>query len=119
MFTLDQLTTHIAYILSESARRAAKDQSLGSSLTIEPTVEAQEEWSMQILSRAASFAGLAGCTPGYLNREGEMDRISGMAEHMKAARGAIWGQGIADFVNVIEGWRSQGELKGLAVTMTS
>jgi cation diffusion facilitator CzcD-associated flavoprotein CzcO len=119
MFVLDQMASHVAYILSESARRAAKDPSMGPSLTIEPTVEAQEEWSMQVLSRAASFAGVAGCTPGYTNREGEMDRISGMAEQMKAARGAIWGHGMADYVSVLEGWRSQGELKGLTVTVAS
>jgi hypothetical protein len=71
---------------------------------------------MQILSRAASFAGLAGCTPGYLNLEGDMDRISGMEAQMKAARGAIWGEGIADYVDVIEDWRVQGNLRGLEVT---
>jgi hypothetical protein len=119
IFVLGQLATHVAYILSELARRAAKDPSLGPSLAIEPTAEAQEEWSMQCLSRAGSFASLAGCTPGYLNMEGEMDRISGMAEHMKAARGAIWGQEMAEYLNVIEGWSSQGELKGLRITVAS
>jgi cation diffusion facilitator CzcD-associated flavoprotein CzcO len=116
MFVLDQLARHIAYILSESARRAAQEPQQGQKFTVEPTSEAEEEWSMQILSRAASFAGLAGCTPGYLNLEGDMDRISGMEAQMKAARGAIWGEGIADYVDVIEDWRVQGNLRGLEVT---
>ncbi len=115
MFVLDQLATHVAYILSD-AERTAHDQSLGHNFTIEPTAAAEEEWSMQILHRAASFAGMVGCTPSYLNIEGEMDRISGMEEQMKAGKGAIWGQGIADFVNVIEDWRAQGGLRGLEIT---
>jgi hypothetical protein len=61
---------------------------------------------MQILSRAANFAALAGCTPGYFNQEGEMDRISGMEEQMKAAKDATWGEGILDYLNVLDGWRA-------------
>ena len=53
----------------------------------------------------------------YLNREGEMDRISRMEEQMKAAKGAIWGEGILDYVNVLGGWRAQGNLRGLEVTV--
>lgn len=34
---------------------------------------------------------------------------------MKVVRGAIWGNGIADFADVIEGWRAQGGLQGLEV----
>ena len=113
-FLLDNLATHIAYILCESARRAGKDQPV-ESFTIEPTLEAEEEWSMQVLMRAASFAGLAGCTPGYLNMEGEIDRVKGQEEQMKAARGAIWGEGMMSYVGVIEGWRGQGNLRGLEI----
>ena len=72
---------------------------------------------MRILSRAANFAALAGCTPGYFNREGEMDRISGTEEQMKAAKSATWGEGILDYLNVLEGWRAQGNLRDLEVTV--
>ena len=67
--------------------------------------------------RAASLAALAGCTPGYLNREGELDRISGMEEQMKVAKEQIWGEGILDYLNVLEGWRAQGNLRGLEITV--
>jgi cation diffusion facilitator CzcD-associated flavoprotein CzcO len=118
MFVLDQLAIHVAYIVSEAARKTAQDQQPRQKFTVEPTAEAEQEWSMQILSRAATFAGLAGCTPGYLNREGEIDRVSGMEERMKAAKRAIWGEGFLDYVNVIEGWRHQGNLRGLEITVT-
>jgi cation diffusion facilitator CzcD-associated flavoprotein CzcO len=117
VFVVDQFAKHIAYILSESMQRVAQEQQSGQKFTIEPTAEAEEEWSMQVLSRAANFAALAGCTPGYLNREGEIDRISGTEEQMKAAKGAIWGDGILDYLNVLEGWRAQGNLRGLEVTV--
>ena len=117
MFTLDQLATHVAYIVSESARRAAHEQKAAQKFTIEPTAEAEEEWAMQVLYRAAALAGLAGCTPGYLNREGEMDRISKPEDRMRAARMAIWGEGIASYVETIQDWRNQGDLRGLEVTV--
>jgi hypothetical protein len=117
VFVVDQFATHIAYILSEATQRVAQGQQLDQKFTIEPTPEAEEEWSMQVLSRAANFAALSGCTPGYLNREGEIDRISGMEERMKAAKGAIWGEGILDYLNVLEDWRAQGNLRGLEVTV--
>ena len=117
VFVVDQLATYVAYILSESAQRIAQDQQLGQKFTIEPTAEAEEEWFMQILSRAANFVALAGYTPGYFNREGKMDGISGMQEQMKAAKGATWGEGILDYLNVLKSWRAQGNLRGLEVTV--
>jgi len=70
---------------------------------------------MQILYRAAAFAGLVGCTPGYLTSEGEMDKPKSQEEQMKAGKGAIWGEGIESFLTVIEGWRADGALKGLEI----
>ena len=119
MFVLDQLSTHVAYILSESERKAQQEKAPRRRFTIEPTAEAQEAWSMEILSRAVSFAGVGGCTPGYMNLEGGIDQISGMEEQMKAARGSIWGHGIEDYVSVIEGWRRQGGLEGLDIVVAS
>jgi hypothetical protein len=46
-----------------------------------------------------------------------MDRISGMQEQMKAAKGATWGEGILDYLNVLKSWRAQGNLRGLEVTV--
>lgn len=109
---LDQLATHTAYIISKAEEKATKR----GRVTIEPTVEAEGAWSMQIMSRAGSLAGVAGCTPGYINREGDTDRITTMEEQMKAAKGAIWGHGVLDYISVLEGWRSKGDLEGLEVS---
>jgi len=110
---LDQLAIHTAYIVSEAEAKATKKRR---KVTIEPTVEGEENWSMQIMSRAGSLAAVAGCTPGYINREGETDRVKTMEEQMKAAKGATWGHGFLDYNSALEGWRTQGGLEGLDVS---
>ncbi|OCK80547.1 flavin-binding monooxygenase-like family protein [Lepidopterella palustris CBS 459.81] len=119
-FVLDQLSTHVSYILSQSVQNAIQKKQEGfNRLTIEPTVEAEEEWSMRILQGAASFAAVAGCTPGYMNREAQGDRMTNPEENMKAARGLIWGKGIAHYVKVLEDWREHGGMKGLDVVVAT
>ncbi|KAJ7171611.1 hypothetical protein C8R43DRAFT_874579, partial [Mycena crocata] len=108
-FTLTRLAEHVAFIVSEARRRG------GEGFVVEPTKESQADWSMQILMRATAFAGIAGCTPGYINCEGEADRLSD-GEKMKKAKGAAWGEGAESFLAVIEGWRSEGELRGLELS---
>jgi len=107
----DQLAIHAAYIVSEAEARATKKKR---KITVEPTVEGEDNWSLQIISRAASLAAAGGCTPSYINREGAADNMT-MEERVKAAKSAIWGHGILDYTSVLEGWRAQGALEGLEV----
>jgi cation diffusion facilitator CzcD-associated flavoprotein CzcO len=107
---LNQLSIHIAYMISSSAQAGEK-------VIIEPSEEGEEAWAMEILKRAAGFAALAGCTPSYLNAEGEGDHLQSMEEQMKAARSAPWGQGVLDFGRVIKEWREEGGLKGLKIAV--
>ena len=58
---------------------------------------------------------MAGCTPSYLNKEGEVDGMT-PGQQMKAARGGIWPNGFASYLDLLEGWRTQGGLEGLAVS---
>lgn len=90
----------------------------GYNFTVEPTAAAEEAWTLQVLQRAAFFAGLANCTPSYFNNEGERDRIENqqMEKQMKAARGAIWGTGVQEYSDIIAAWRENGKLEGLEIT---
>lgn len=112
MFVLDTLSEHVAFIVS-----AAQKEAEGKKVVIEPTQAGEEEWSMRVLSMAMASAAMIGCTPGYLNIEGEADKIMGMGQEaqMKAGRGGIWGAGINNFVRVIGEWRDDGKLQGLEV----
>ncbi|KAF2215974.1 hypothetical protein CERZMDRAFT_34840 [Cercospora zeae-maydis SCOH1-5] len=110
IFVLEILSAHIAYIISEASERAS-----GSPI-VQPTQEAQQAWAMTCLAGSATFAAVTGCTPGYINAEGETDQRS-MEEKMTAARLAPWCRGIADFANVIEKWRADGKMEGLEVSV--
>ena len=112
-FISETFATHIAYIISEANKRAGGKYIV----TVEPTTEAEEGWSMQVLSHAATFAAVGGCTPSYFNMEGEVGKIAmaPLEVQMKMARGSGWGRGIADYVGILEGWRQQGELQGLEI----
>ncbi|KAI7223139.1 hypothetical protein KC343_g10882, partial [Hortaea werneckii] len=109
-FVLERLSEHVAYVMARAAARTD-----GGRPVVEPEVEAQEEWARLIMSKAASFAAMRGCTPGYYNLEGENDKIADMPPEaqMKAARNAIWGDGFLSYLKVLEDWRAEGNLRGL------
>ncbi|CAK5265658.1 unnamed protein product [Mycena citricolor] len=113
-FSLDLLANHVAGILAEAHR--GLEPEAGKRLVVEVDKQAEEMWAGEILQRAAWFAGVSGCTPGYINLEGERDRPQDMAEQVKSARGAPWGDGIVSFVGVLEKWRAEGGLKGFIVS---
>ena len=77
-------------------------------------MHAEEAWTGEILRRSMAFAGLAGCTPGYLNGEGAMDRLPPELQ-MKVARMGIWGEGFESFMRVLAAWEDEGKLAGLDV----
>ena len=95
-FTLDTLVTHAAYIITQTLRNVKR----GMSPVVEPTEEAQAKWAMQIMAGAATFAGMAGCTPSYLNREGELNRLTPEQQMMMAKMG-IWPNGFASYVDLV------------------
>ncbi|KAK4504033.1 hypothetical protein PRZ48_004948 [Zasmidium cellare] len=108
MFLLETLSAHVAYMVSEATKRT------GGKAIVEPTAEAEEEWASRIMEGAAVFSSVAGCTPSYINKEGEVDNMS-MEEKIKAAKGGVWSKGIVDYVHVLEAWREEGSMSGLEV----
>lgn len=107
-FLLEALSKHISYIIATASKKS------GSRPIIQPSLDGEEEWSSRIVAGAATFASIAGCTPSYMNNEGESRGMS-IGEQMKAARGSVWSKGIADFVDVIEAWQAEDKLAGLEV----
>lgn len=103
------MSDHIAYVVTQGLKKAA-----GKAI-IEPSNEGAEAWSNLIMSQAITFAAMRGCTPGYMNREGEADKIPQEAM-MIAARNSVWGNGIKSFEDHVEAWRTKGDLEGFQVT---
>lgn len=114
VYTLDLLSEHIAWLLAK-----AKKRSKNGKLYIEPEDQAMEDWAKEIVSRASIYAPMAGCTPGYLNNEGAADKPKTLEETMKGARGAMWGEGVASYIERIAQWRADGKLEGLRLSHTA
>ncbi|OJI96217.1 hypothetical protein ASPVEDRAFT_224565 [Aspergillus versicolor CBS 583.65] len=112
-YSLDQSAIHVAYILAKAIEGV---EGAKAKVVIEPTGKAEEDWAMQVVSRAAALRGLAGCTPGYFNGDGMLAQPKSVEALKKAARMAMWGEGIASYVRQIETWRAEGGLKGLDLT---
>ncbi|KUJ08304.1 FAD/NAD(P)-binding domain-containing protein [Mollisia scopiformis] len=109
LFAIDCNAKNAAYILAEAKRKAA-----GQPFSVAPTAAAAEDWGTQVAMRSLAMAALSGCTPGYMNREGELDRVP-PEEQMKMARGTVWGHGVEDFLEHVEKWRAEGNMQGIVV----
>jgi len=62
VFVLDQMTQHVAYIITEAKKK------VGGKAIIEPSAAAQEQWAGRIAAGAIAFAAMSGCTPGYSSK---------------------------------------------------
>ncbi|PLN84683.1 monooxygenase [Aspergillus taichungensis] len=107
--TLDVLSRHVAFIVSQSRKKLDKANSelpaTEHAVVVEPTAEAETSWALRVLSAAASLAPMAGCTPSYFNAEAKMDSMS-MDEQIKAAATTRWPAGLIDFMDVLDGLSS-------------
>ncbi|KAI6381368.1 hypothetical protein MCOR25_001300 [Pyricularia grisea] len=109
----DRLGEHFAYIITTAANQGQEKFNV----VIEPTTEAEEEWSMQTASHAARLAAMVGCTPNYMITPEEqeavaMDRREGL---IRKARGALWGRGVRNYMDILKEWREEGKLRGLVI----
>jgi cation diffusion facilitator CzcD-associated flavoprotein CzcO len=111
LFNVDALARQSAYILAQARQRAGSKP-----FAVTVSAAAAENWGMQVLMRSAPMAAIVGCTPGYFNVEGGIDRTPPEFQ-MIMARSGLWGHGIEDFMRVIEAWREEGSMQGIEVRM--
>jgi cyclohexanone monooxygenase len=101
MHVTNEQAIHYAYIISECKKRGIR--------TVEPTKEAEEEWTQTIVDGTAIRGDfLKECTPGYYNNEGKASE--------SGKRNATYGYGSPAFIKILNEWREQGEMKGVDVT---
>lgn len=123
---LDELSEHLARIFEAllkeipDAQRGGSDPVSRYPFTVEPTHEAEEKWTSQIVERAGAFATLSSCPPSYFNAEGELLHFAGMSPEalQKQARGSTWGTGFADFLDNLSRWTCPNVLNGLDFNIT-
>ncbi|OAL35290.1 hypothetical protein AYO20_05341 [Fonsecaea nubica] len=122
---VDELAQHIAFIITEVAKGVEKEDGNGPrpgnrfAFTIEPTVEAEDAWTAQIVAGAPAFIAMSKCPPSYFNAEGDLYKLaaSGPEALEKLARGSMWAKGYEDWLRVIGDWRAGDIRKDLRVEL--
>jgi cyclohexanone monooxygenase len=98
---LDEQSRHLAYIV-----RHALDTDVR---TVEASAAAEAEWVETIIALARNAQRfLEECTPGYYNNEGRPGERSG--------QNGNYGAGPIAFFQLLEDWRSDGQLAGLELS---
>lgn len=109
-FNLDECAKHISYILTEEKRRAN-----GVHFTVAPSVEAAEDWGMQVMMHSAPMGVTVRSTPGYFNLEGDLGRAP-PEQQMGLEKSDLWSSGIEHWFGIIVNWRAGGDMKGIVVS---
>jgi len=111
VYSIEVWTKHIVEIIKEAQRRVQ-----GHRAVVEPGVVAEEKWSGEIMRHGPYYAGLMGCTPGYVTGEGSMAVLpTDPVEMMKMARLGTWSFGLESFMDVLEKYR-EGGFEGIEVS---
>ena len=101
LHSISTVAEHVAWLVGK-----AKAEGI---ITMEPIEAAQEEWFNLLLGQVFGIARYnAVCTPGYLNREGEVG-------DMTTARSMAWMTSVMGFIDHVAAWRARGDLAGLEV----
>ena len=72
---------------------------------VEVTQEAEDAWVGMLEGTVRGFIGNPECTPGYYNNEGK--------PAARSVQGGSYGGGPVAFVQVLEQWRAEGDMRGL------
>ena len=98
-YMLNGQAMHIAHLVSQVEARDAK--------SIEPTLEAEDEWVQLVTSPTFMTEYQNTCTPGYYNGEGKNEG-HGFIETQ-------YPDGAVPFYDMLAAWRAQGDFEGLTV----
>ncbi|KAH7130024.1 monooxygenase [Dendryphion nanum] len=109
LFNVGILAKLAAHIWGEADCKAK-----GGGFAVSPSAEAAEKWGACVLMNSVPMAAIIGCTPGYFNVEGTLDRVPAEQQPL-LARSGLWGNGIEDFVRIVNGWIKDNNLAGMEI----
>ncbi len=98
-YMLNGQAVHIAHLITQVESRDAK--------SIEPTLEAEDEWVKLVTGPTFMTEYQNTCTPGYYNGEGKNEG-HGFIETQ-------YPDGAVPFYDMLAAWRAQGDFEGLIV----
>jgi cyclohexanone monooxygenase len=97
---LEEQARHVAYILNQISEQGVT--------RVETSEESEQWWVDRIISLSQNnIKFLESCTPGYYNNEGK--------PAARSAQGGSYGGGPVAFVQVLEQWRAEGDMRGLVL----
>jgi cyclohexanone monooxygenase len=101
-YALNQQAKHAGYIIDEAHRREAG--------AVDITAEAEQAWVDEMKDKARlGVKFYTECTPGYYNNEGKVGAAGGFFS-------SLYGAGPIHFFQLLDEWRSTGELPGEVFT---
>ena len=98
-YILDGQSYHVAHVIAEAERLGIR--------TLEPTVEAEDEWVKLVTAPNFMTEYQSVCTPGYYNGEGKQEG-TGFLE-------SFYPDGAVKFQDMLADWRETGEFEGLII----
>jgi cation diffusion facilitator CzcD-associated flavoprotein CzcO len=97
-YMINEQAKHIAYVIHRALEKGIR--------SLEVMEKAEAEWVEAVIGRSGFASEFAeNCTPGYYNNEGQPTETS-------KQNGFYFG-GPTEFVDILETWRSDGQMKGL------
>ena len=97
---LDEQSVHAAHVIAAALAKG--------STRVEPSVEAEEDWTQQILDAVLDRRKFQEeCTPGYYNGEGQANPLT--------ASFASYGKGSNAFFKLLADWRDEGSMAGMTM----
>lgn len=104
----EEQSRHVAHIIKQVKESGAT--------VVEPTKQAQDQYVQHIRATAVDRTEwIRACTPGYFNNEGKPDVDENGNEKYRFYLGDIYGPGWDAFMKLLDDWRQQGDLEGLAI----
>jgi cyclohexanone monooxygenase len=105
----EQQAHHAAYVISQAKARGAT--------AVEPTKPAQDAYVQHIRDTAIDRTEwIRACTPSYFNNEGKPDVDENGNERYRFYLGETYGPGWDAFMELLDDWRTVGELEGLVLS---
>lgn len=103
-YMLNETGKHLAYIIKRALDKGIE--------TLEVSEAAETEWVNAVVTAANGRAGFSeSCTPGYYNNEGKPSDASRQSFFFLG--------GPNEFLDILESWRADDEMKGLELSYSS
>lgn len=117
--SMDIMAKQSAYILTAAKAKICPNNDQ-SKIVIEPTLEAEENWSKQVAAGAPGFGAIGRCLPSYYNADlSASSDVEARAKKLKQVKGVSWAKGLLDFGDTLKAWQTSNGLQDLEISVSA